>query len=356
MVEAFINRIATAVPSHDVHRFFHRYAASLLSGDPRRRALFLRMAERSGIEHRFSCFAPGDDPDGASLDREGTFRRGGFPGTGTRMEMYRAAAPVLGAAAVDGLLGADEARRVTHLIVTSCTGFSAPGLDLALIERCGLDPSVERTVVGFMGCYAAISGLKLARHIVRAEPAASVLVVNVEICTLHLKETADFEKLLSFCLWGDGAAAALVTAEPNGLRIDGFSALVAPEGAGMMTWDIRDDGFDMLLSGEVPAAIQHLVSTRGERLLGAFRAHELGWWAVHPGGRSVLDAVARGFGLGADDLAASREVLRRFGNMSSATVMFVLDAMFDTVRHGGRGVAMAFGPGLVTEAMLFAGA
>ena len=79
MVEAFINRIATAVPSHDVHRFFHRYAASLLSGDPRRRALFLRMAERSGIEHRFSCFAPGDDPDGASLDREGTFRRGAFP-------------------------------------------------------------------------------------------------------------------------------------------------------------------------------------------------------------------------------------------------------------------------------------
>ena len=208
MVEAFINRIATAVPSHDVHRFFHRYAASLLSGDPRRRALFLRMAERSGIEHRFSCFAPGDDPDGASLDREGTFRRGGFPGTGTRMEMYRTAAPVLGAAAVDGLLGADEARRVTHLIVTSCTGFSAPGLDLELIERCGL-PS-RRSSAPSSASWAATR-----RSTRSSSPATSSAPSPRRGCwwsmsssaRLHLKETTDLEQLLSFCLWGDGCAA-----------------------------------------------------------------------------------------------------------------------------------------------------
>ncbi len=353
MSEAYLNRIATAVPAYDVHRFFLDFAASLLGGDNKRRSLFLRMAERAGIEHRFSCFEPGSDPEGQALDAAGVFRRGAFPGTGKRMAMYEAVAGALAAQAVERLLGADERAAVSHLIVTSCTGFAAPGIDLDVIARAGLPGNVERTIVGFMGCYAAITAMKLARHIVRSDPAARVLIVNVEICTLHLKETADLERLLSFCLWGDGAAAALVSAAPQGFRLDRFAALVAPEARAMMTWTIEDDGFDMVLSGEVPAALHQLLGGPGAALFRQAAGPPPTLWAVHPGGRSVLDAVGRALDLAPEALAASREVLRRHGNMSSATVMFVLAALLGRGSRDAGGMAMAFGPGLTAETMMF---
>ena len=208
---AYVNRIATAVPDHEVHRFFLRFAASLLDGHPQRRSVFERMSDMAGIERRYSCFAPADDPDGDLIDREGTSARGSFAGTGKRMQMFETAAPGLAQKAIDRLLAGEDRSRITHLIVTCCTGFSAPGIDLDLLERCGLPISVERTMIGFMGCYAAINALKLARHIVRSEDEARVLVVNIELCTLHLRETEELEKLLAFCLWGDGCAASLVT-------------------------------------------------------------------------------------------------------------------------------------------------
>ena len=214
MPEAYANRISTAVPVHDVHKFFIDFASFQLADEPRRQAIFSRMADRGGIEHRFSCFAPSEDPEGASVDRDGIFLRDAFPGTAKRMDMFADAAPVLAASAVEKVLLGEDRARITHLIVTTCTGFSAPGLDLEIVARCGLPTTVERTIIGFMGCYAAINALKLARHIVRSERDARVLVVNVELCTLHLRQTSDLEKLLSFCLWGDGCAAALVSADP----------------------------------------------------------------------------------------------------------------------------------------------
>lgn len=350
---AYVNRVATAVPPHDVHRFFLRFAASLLTDDPRRRSIFSRMADRAGIEHRYSCFAPAGDPEGATLDAAGVFRRGAFPGTAKRMQLFESAAPQLAQQAVDRLLQGEDRRQITHLIVTTCTGFSAPGIDLELVARCGLRNSVERTIVGFMGCYAAINALKLARHIVRSDSTARVLVVNIEICTLHLKETADLEKLLSFCLWGDGCAAALVTAEARGLRLDSFHTIVAPEGRELMTWNIHDDGFDMVLSGQVPGAIQETLVARITGILDGAVVGDVGLWAVHPGGRSVLDAVERALSLGPQALDASREVLRDYGNMSSATVMFVIEKMLKAGHPGQPGCAMAFGPGLTAETMMF---
>ncbi|MFU0505585.1 type III polyketide synthase [Pseudaminobacter sp. NGMCC 1.201702] len=350
---AFVNRIATAVPDHDVHRFFLRFAASMLAHDPRRRAVFTRMADIAGIEHRYSCFSPGSDPEGASVDRDGVFVRGAFPGTAKRMEMFDAAAPSLAQRALDKLQLGEERARITHLIVTSCTGFSAPGIDLELVARCGLPSSVERTMVGFMGCYAAINALKLARHIVRSDPSARVLIVNIELCTLHLSETDDLEKLLSFCLWGDGCAASLVTAEPHGLLLESFHAIVATEGRELMTWSIHDRGFDMFLSGQVPAAIQKTLSNSRDEILHGRSIDEVDLWAIHPGGRSVLDAVERALDLGPTALAASREVLRRNGNMSSATVMFVMEQLLDARPSGRLGCAMAFGPGLTAETMMF---
>jgi predicted naringenin-chalcone synthase len=268
------------------------------------------------------------------------------------MEMYEAAAPELAQKAVDKLLADDDRSLITHLIVTSCTGFSAPGIDLELVQRCGLPNSVERTIVGFMGCYAAINALKLSRHIVRSDPKARVLIVNIELCTLHFREATELEKLISFCLWGDGCAAALVTAEPHGILLESFHAIVAVERKELMSWHIRDDGFDMVLSGQVPGAVRETLRNDHAAILGGRPAKEIDLWAVHPGGRSVLDAVERALKLEPTALAVSREVLRQYGNMSSATVMFVMAEMLKEP-SGLLGCGMAFGPGLTTETMMF---
>jgi predicted naringenin-chalcone synthase len=348
---AYLNRIATAVPPNDVHRAFVGFAETLLG--ERARPVFRRMAERSQIERRWSVLSPAPDPTARAVDAEGFYNRGAFPSTGERMRRYQAEAPALAQRAVQRLGLGDDLRRVTHLIVTSCTGFSAPGLDLELVARCRLDPSVERTLVGFMGCYAAISALKLARHIVRSEPEARVLVVSLELCTLHLQEVDDLEQVLTFLVFGDGCAAALVTAEPTGFRLDRFKAVVAPGTGKHITWDIGDRGFDMFLSGQVPGAIgTALRSARAEVLDGADPA-AIDLWAVHPGGRTVLDAVEQALTLAPEALAASRAVLRDYGNMSSPTVLFVLAALLKQARRGQRGCAMAFGPGLTAETLLF---
>lgn len=349
---AYVNRIATAVPENEVNGFFVRFAASMLSGPPRQRAVFMRMMEASGIDRRYSCVVPAADAEAGAVDRDGLFARGAFPGTARRMAIYEQEAPRLAETAVERLLDGEDKSRVTHLVVTSCTGFSAPGVDLELVARCRLPSSVERTVVGFMGCYAAVTALKLARHIVRSDPDARVLVVNIELCTLHLQETADLEKLLSFCLWGDGCAAALVTSEPRGIRLDRFRTMVDQDTGSLMSWRIQDGGFDMVLSGQVPGSVHRLLTGHAHEILGNRRAEEIALWAIHPGGRSILDAVQRALALDAGALQDSREVLRLNGNMSSATVMFVLQRMIGA-RPGLSGCGMAFGPGLVVEAMAF---
>lgn len=351
--QAYVNRISAAVPDHDVHRFSLGFLSSQLKDDARRQAIFNKMAEKSGIEHRFSCYPSANDPNGAVVDEAGLFRRGAFPGTAVRMDLFARAAPGLAQKAVDGLDLGDDAARITHLIVTTCTGFSAPGIDLEIIERCGLNPGIERTIIGFMGCYAAVNALKLARHIVRSTPEARVLTVNVELCTLHVKETTDLERLLTFILWGDGCAAALVTADPVGIALDSFHAIVAPASRDLMTWSVRDDGFDMVLSGAVPAAINDTLATGISDILGNRGLNNVDLWAVHPGGKSVLDAVERALGLDREALRPSREVLRKNGNMSSATVMFVLESMLANRKADQIGCAMAFGPGLTAETMMF---
>jgi predicted naringenin-chalcone synthase len=353
LTAAYLNRIATAVPPNDVHEAFLRFAETQLRNDRRASLLFRRMAEKGGIAHRYSYFRPANDPDGDVLDADAFFVRGRFPQTAARMQFFEAHAPALAAEAVERLLPGEDRSRITHLLITCCTGLSSPGLDLEIIDRCKLSGSVERSILGFMGCYAAINALKLARHIVRSEPEARVLVISLELCTLHLKETTDLEQILSFLLWGDGCAAALVTAEPQGFALDSFNAVLADGTRELMTWSIRDAGFDMLLSGQVPAAIHDTLSMHTEAILEGAPIDSIGLWAVHPGGRSVLDAVEKALSVGPNALWASREVLSRFGNMSSATVMFVLERLLRAGPAGATGCAMSFGPGLVAETMLF---
>lgn len=350
-VVATVNRIGTAVPTTDVHRTFLDYAGSLLPAR-RERALFQRMVERGGIEHRWSVLSLAKNPGpGDAIDTEGYYRPGQFPSTALRMRLYEKHALALAVRAVRDLGRDVRLDQVTHLVVVSCTGFVAPGLDLGLVQALGLDPGVERTLVGFMGCYAALNGLKLARHMVRSQPDAKVLVVCVELCTLHFQETTDLERMLAFSLFGDGAAAALVSAEPEGIALDAFSTTLVAEEPELISWRIGDQGFDMVLSGKVPATLQRALRERAEQLSPAQAPVDA--WLVHPGGRSILDAVDEAFALPREALAHSRAVLAENGNMSSATLLFVAKRWLESGATAQRGLAMAFGPGLTAEMLSF---
>lgn len=352
MTTAFLNRIATAVPAHDVHRTFIDFAETMLSG--RQLPLFKRMAERGQIEHRFSTLEASAPGGNQGPSKNGFFRPGSFPSTAQRMKVYEREAPALAARAVQKLSEDTSPNGITHLIVVTCTGFAAPGVDQQIIDRFGLSPSVERISIGFMGCAASLNALKTARHIVRSEPAAKILIVSIELCTLHLQDGADLEQLLCFLIFGDGCAAAIVSAEPSGFALDGFFSQVLPTSATLIKWGIGDQGFDMVLSGRVPAAIGEALGGANTELSEFIDASHTDIWAVHPGGRSVLDSVEQTLGLSSSALESSRAVLREFGNMSSATVLFVLERLLAKPARGGEaGCALAFGPGLTVEAMHF---
>ena len=350
--QVWLNRIGTAVPQHDIHAEFVDFARTALA-DSRSRALFDRMADIADIEHRFSFFAPGPKPRDHVLDSDGFYLRRAFPTTGARMALYRDAALTLARQAIAALDIEAERDTISHLIVASCTGFTAPGLDFDIMRDVGLAPSVERTIVGFMGCFAAVNALKLARHIVRSEVNAKVLVVSLELSSLHLQEQWELETMLSFLLFGDGCGACLVSADPTGLALDRFHATIIPRSAELITWHIGDQGFQMHLSGQVPGRIRRWLREHGAGLLGNRTVHEIALWAVHAGGRSILDAVQHGLVLRPDALRHSREVLRDFGNMSSATLVFVLERILRSSHTTGDGMAMAFGPGLTVETFAF---
>lgn len=349
---AHIAAIGTAVPGHDIHEAFIAWARGRLS-DPRQARLFDRMAGRAAIGHRWSVLPVGTG-GGSPVDPGGFYARDILPGTAERMRLYAEAAPGLAIAAVEDLRTKVPLDGITHLVVASCTGFVAPGIDQIVAARLGLAPSVERLLVGFMGCYAAVAALRSARHIVRSDPEARVLVLCVELSTLHLQDNPALEPLLAMLQFGDGAAAALVAAEPGGLALGEPFATTLPDSAGLIRWDITDSGFAMHLSGEVPARIAAGLADAAfaAAATGGRAPHEIDGWAVHAGGRSILDAVEHSLDLPPQALAASRAVLADNGNMSSATLMFVLARLLGGPPIGD-GVALAFGPGLAAEGFGF---
>ena len=348
---AYLHAIGTAHPPHDVHSAFQAWAAGRVT--TRARPVFERMAARAGIARRWSVLPP---LAGAAAEAApGAFYASDPPpGTAARMAIYAEAAPDLALAAVEDLRARADLAGITHLVVASCTGFVAPGLDQIVARRLGLSPAVERLLIGFMGCYAAIVALRSARHIVRSDPQARVLVICCELSSLHLQDTDDLESLLAMLQFGDGAAAALVTATPGGFALGAPFAATLPDSDSLIRWTITDHGFVMHLSGEVPRRIAHALAdadfaatvTEGQG------AAAIDGWAVHAGGRSILDAVETSLALPPAALASARGVLHDHGNMSSATLMFTLARMLDGPPVT-RGVALAFGPGLAAEGLGF---
>ena len=353
MIAAYLNRIATAVPPHDMHRAFLTFVEdSLPEGKPRN--LYRRMARAAAIDHRYTFLKPVITEDGSVRDLNEFYVRGSFPATAPRMAAFEKFAPQLARDALDKLaLSEPERKAITHVIVTTCTGLYAPGLDYEAVDYLQLNPSVERTLIGFMGCFAAINALKSARHIVRSQPGAKVLLLSLELCSLHMQETQDLEQLLAFTVFADGCAAYLVSAEPIGLAIDSFLAVRLPDTHQLITWRIGQQGFDMVLSGQVPGELRRGLAEAGSRITRGADPRSIDLWAVHPGGRTILDAAEQGLALPPEALADSRIILANYGNMSSATVMFVLERILRRARSGQLGCAMSFGPGVTAETMIF---
>lgn len=270
--------------------------------------------------------------------------------TGERMRAYERAAPALAERAAREALGTAgrSPGEITDCVVVSCTGFVAPGVGAIIAPALGLRPTVRHTQIGFMGCFGGILGLRAAVGAASADPEAQVLVVCVEICSLHLRDDRDPQNLVAAAIFADGAAAAVVDGRDGGGvgTLDLGRTLVIDAARDAMAWRIGDDGFAMTLTREVPAAL--------ERELPEFVA--LGGCAgcaVHPGGPGILDAVERslaGRGLDPHSLPASRAVLRDYGNMSSGSILFVLD---EYLRRGGARPVdlLAFGPGLTLDAL-----
>ncbi|MBN8206488.1 type III polyketide synthase [Microbacterium esteraromaticum] len=329
----------------------------------------------SGIETRHTVLTEldltADAPDPQFYDRESGALL--VPGTKARNETYAREADRLFVAAAQGAIAADPditASDVTHVVTVSCTGFHAPGPDYAIVRGLGLSDAVQRYHLGFMGCYAAMPALRAATQFCLADPTAVVLVVSVELCTLHLRSSDDPDTIIASSLFSDGAAAALVTArsfeaDVPAFSLDGFHTAIVPDGKDDMAWTIGDSGFEMVLSTAVPqligenidealrplwAAEDALVEAFDDGRIGAAVQH----WAIHPGGRSILDRVQSRLQLSDGQLHPAREVLRTCGNMSSATVLFVLQRILDDpdALAGQRVAAMAFGPGLTAESAM----
>ena len=345
-----LNATATAVPDHERHAVFLESLPHWVKPEAALEKV-RQIAEKAAINRRYTVLEHPLGPAGSGA----FYEFGGFPTTGERMAVYRREAPRLAGRAVDALTQkTGSLQGVTHLIVTTCTGFYAPGIDIDLVKHAGLSPQVKRTVIGFMGCYAALTGLRQAGEIVLADPAAQVLMVNVELCSLHLQETEQLDRLVSFCLFADGAAASLITARQTGLRLDQcFSALSLAD-ADRMSWMVEDHGFAMSLDARVPVKIKQFLARAPELTGRCAQAGPGDLWAIHPGGRLILDALEDHYGLTETQMAASRGVLRDFGNMSSATIMFALARLLEGVEPADReGHALAFGPGLTVEGVDF---
>ncbi|WP_241981382.1 type III polyketide synthase [Cryobacterium algoritolerans] len=334
-----------------------------------------------------------------------------MPGTRVRNELYIVEATKLFVEAGRRALAACpdiDAADVTHVVTVSCTGFYAPGPDYMLVRELGLSPATQRYHLGFMGCYASMPALRTAKQFVEADPNAVVLVVSAELCSLHLRTSDDPDTIVASSLFSDGAAAGIVSSRTPlpgelALDLDLFETVITPVGEGDMAWKIGDEGFEMVLSTYVP----HIIDEHIEAALAPLFARDLSLvaalappaaeperelvgaavgglgtapaespvsvptgtpagvaaatlssaiahWAIHPGGRSILDKTEAKLGLSEAQLVPSRQTLRQYGNMSSATILFVLKAILDApaTADGERVCAMAFGPGLTVESGL----
>jgi predicted naringenin-chalcone synthase len=358
--------LGTALPPYRFDRETAVRVAQILCLDPQKAPLMRVLYRQSGIDSR--QLVHGEDVVRDVIDgtrhSQSVFLPSGRvddrgPTTSQRLHQYAEQAPLL---ALRGCRQALDqaglpASELTHLITVSCTGFHAPGVDISLIEGLELSPEIERTHIGFMGCHGSLNALRVANALTGANPSARVLICAVELCSLHFHYGSEQAGLVANALFADGAAALVCgsskPAPANAWQVTANGARLFPDSADAMTWNIGDHGFEMTLSARVPNLIETYLRPWLEDWL---QRHDLsladiGSWAVHPGGPRVLKSVAKALGLGDDAMATSREVLQQYGNMSSPTVLFIIDRLIKG-QAPRPCVALGFGPGLAAEVAL----
>ena len=351
--------IGTAVPEYrheqqKIFEFMDRVYA--LNEIEKRKLRFLY--RHCGIETRYSIF-----PDYSLPANEWQFFRASenlepFPSIEKRMQSFREHAAPISLKAINNCLKDFQNQSITHLITVSCTGMSAPGLDLELMELLNLPVTTWRTSVNFMGCYAAIHALKIADAICRADIKANVLIVCVEFCTLHFQNEFSPDNISSSLLFGDGAAAVLVTGnnEAEGMSIEHFYSSVSLKNKQDMVWEMSSTGFLLTLSSYIPDLIEEdfnrLVSEALSRA--GLDKEDITHWCIHPGGKKILEAVHNSLQFTNGQLQHCYDVLNDYGNMSSPTVLFVLKRIQEALdkKQLNNIFGAAFGPGLTIETFI----
>ncbi|MBW6510624.1 MAG: type III polyketide synthase [Desulfuromonadaceae bacterium] len=364
-MSVWIQNIATMTPGVAYTQTFASEKMQGWTADERLKRMVRILYQRSGIEQRYSViksFDDNSDDDFFPLTADGLRRE---RTTAERNAIYRREAHHLSVdlarktiAESPGIAPGD----ITHVITISCTGFYNPGPDYQIISELGLPSTTQRYNLGFMGCYAFFPGLRMATQFCQANPAAVVLVMCLELCSIHLQLNGRDDSMLANSLFADGAGAAIIStrqplADQSCYRLDDFHSTLIPDGAADMAWTIGDLGFDIALSSYVPKIIGANIREVLQPILGEghCRLNAIDTWAIHPGGKAIIDKVAESLELDESQIAASRNVLRQYGNMSSATILFVLQQILQNRAGSSREkvCAMAFGPGLTVEMALF---
>jgi predicted naringenin-chalcone synthase len=360
---SYITAIGTANPSHRFQQTaladFMTKAMQLNEADSRKlRAIF----RASGIEHRHSVLEDyGKTSDYSFFSNTADFEP--FPSTDERLKLFRSHALSLSVEATNNMIKSlprFDPKTITHLVVVCCTGMYAPGLDIELVEKLSLSTNVQRTCITFMGCYAAFNALKVADAFCCKDVNAKVLIVCTELCSLHFQKVVSEDNFLANALFADGAAAVMVEGQTTNrlrLQLEAFYNDLASEGNTDMAWSIGNAGFEMKLSSYVPDIIQKGIGSLTHQLMSKIsrQVSDVKYFAIHPGGKKILTAIEEALGLRREQTQAAFDVLKRYGNMSSPTVLFVLQEIFKKLSkedQESRILSFAFGPGLTMESML----
>jgi predicted naringenin-chalcone synthase len=358
---SFITAIATATPDNRIPQpviaEFMLRKMRFHNGEARKLKTIFRA---SGIEYRHSVLA--DYGRTENFDFYPESNESLFPSTRERLSIFRDHALPLTTNTGKQILSQRKLSpsQITHLVVVCCTGMYAPGLDIELVKTLNLNSYVHRTAINFMGCYAAFNAMKIADSFCKSDPGAKVLVVCIELCSLHFQREATEDNLLANALFADGCAAILVESESDSslkLEFKAFHNDLAPEGGNDMAWSIGDLGFEMRLSSYVPEIIRNGISSLTRHLLNKLTEQftDIRHFAIHPGGKKILEVIEEELGIDHNKNAAAYVVLKNYGNMSSATVLFVLKQLLgglDSTNKGEQILSFAFGPGLTLESMV----